>query len=139
MSLSSPRGSPTGASGVTPVLTPAATVPSTQVATPVTYSEHSEPLRTNWQSIDSAMNTIETFDALELSALIVDRAIARGPKDVFNEAGSARFKLSKLKQHYAILSQKLCASTLEAKKAQISTLVENNEKKKHLAGIKPRD
>lgn len=135
MNLNSPQRSPLGTPGATPVPTPLATAPNTVVATPVAYSEHTEPLKNNWQVIDAAMNTIQTFDAIELSSLIVDRAIARGPKDVFNEAGSARFKLAKLKQQYAILRQSLCASSLEAKHAQIDALVESNRKKKNLAGI----
>lgn len=92
-----------------------------------------EDLQVNWAAVDKAMEAIEAFDVLELSEMVVDRALAGGSQNAYNEAGAARFKVVKLKQQFDILRKNILAESLEAKKSRIAQLTTANMKKRLLA------
>lgn len=79
------------------------------------------------------MDYFASLDIVEMASLIVDKALEKGPKDIYNEAGTVRFQLSRAKHMYRDLAQTICAESLAAKQEQIEKLERINQKKRWIS------
>lgn len=117
--------------------TPAVNTPATpnKLATPINsgqtpFGEVAAPEEIDWDKVDSAMDFFQKLDVLELASSVIQKAISKGPKDIYNEAGPVRFKVSQAKETYKILANTICKDSLEKKYSQIQALERSNAAKK---------
>lgn len=90
----------------------------------------------DWNKVDTAVDYFASLDIVEMASLIVNKALTKGPKDIYNEAGTVRFQLSKAKQMYRDLAQTICAESLLVKQEQIERLERVNAKKRWVSNAK---
>lgn len=102
--------------------------------TPVAETHAAEPgPQIDWAAVDQALEQINSLDILELATHIATQAQIKGPKEAYNEAGSVRFQIARMRQQYDVLKQNICAERLEVKEQQIKALEWANSKKRVLA------
>jgi len=88
----------------------------------------------DWDRVDAAMAYLGNLDVVEMASHIVSQALAKGAKEAYNEAGSARYQLAKARQHLAYLQSTVAHESLEAQHQRIRALDRTNEKKRQMVG-----
>lgn len=86
----------------------------------------------DWDRVDAAMAYLGGLDVVEMASHIISQALAKGPKEAYNEAGGARYQLARARQHLEYLQSTVARDSLAAQQQQIRALDKTIEKKQQL-------